>query len=462
MHRFTASSALLALFGLFAVAHVQASGLPTLPEAFGRGIPGAGAVAPGTDLFRVDVPGDRYPDAHCADGSPAVFYVRRARDAAHRDDWVVYLQGGGSCHSGEQCHARWLGRDGNFGANKLSSRFAPARGIAGGGIEDAGARNPFARWNHVFVYYCSSDGWAGTAKDVETEAVHEGVVKRYRIDLLGARIVDAVFDLLRSGQLAYAGANGERVALPDLDGARRVLFAGSSAGGSGVRTNADRIGALLRAQSSRCDGNGCGPTYAAVIDTSYSLSHEGLDHGGSLACGPEDTASCTYEKQVRSQWFGSLLGFRRGITDESCVDYHAPRGDEWRCADGVHLLQHHVMTPFFVRVDLQDPLVMDNTLDARLRYQGMPVDAAVYGALTEIQLLELATLASRSEEPRPVSALEPPGVFGPQCGDHETLRTDAPTYGRAVVDEAGVPRTMLELLDNWLAGRRPAAVVEHF
>ncbi|HVF34112.1 MAG TPA: hypothetical protein VND91_02190, partial [Candidatus Saccharimonadia bacterium] len=72
------------------------------------------------------------------------------------------------------------------------------------------------------------------------------------------------------------------------------------------------------------------------------------------------------------------------------------------------------------------------------------------------------TLASRSEEPRPVSALEPPGVFGPQCGDHETLRTDAPTFGIAIVDGDGVPRTVLELLDNWLAGREPSSLVQTF
>jgi len=459
MHR---SIATFALFTLAAVADAAAAELPTLSEAFGRGTSGAGAVAAGNGLFRIDVPGERYPDAHCADGSPAVFYVRRAADAAHRDDWIVYLQGGGSCDSGQDCHERWLGRDGNFGANKLSSRFAPARGIVAGGIANPDARNPFARWNHVFVYYCSSDAWAGTATSVATEAVHDGVATPYRIDLLGARIIDAVFDLLRSGMLSYTGANGARVALPDLDQARRVLFAGSSAGGGGVRSNADRIGALLRGNSARCDASGCGPTYAAVIDASYSISHEGLDHAGSLACGSIDPASCTYEKQVRRQWFDTLLGFRRGVTDASCRDYHAPRGDEWRCADGVHLLQHHVMTPFFARVDLQDRLVMGNTLAINYRYEGMRLDAATYGALSEIQLLELATLASRSEEPRLPSSLEPPGVFGPQCGDHETLRTDAPTFNRAIVDDAGVSHTVLELLDNWLEGRRPAAVVEDF
>ncbi|HET9482344.1 MAG TPA: pectin acetylesterase-family hydrolase [Xanthomonadales bacterium] len=442
--------------------HAADATLPTLREAFGRGLPGAGAVAPGSGLFRIDVPGDRYPDAHCADGSPAVFYARRATDPIHRDDWVVYLQGGGSCDSGEDCRARWLGRDGNFGANKLSSAFAPQRGIVAGGIENPDPRNPFGGWNHVFVYYCSSDGWTGTAAAVATEAQHDGRTVAYRIDFLGARIIDAVLDLLRSGAAGYTGAQGERVALPDLDRAQRVLFAGSSAGGSGVRSNADRVGELLRAHGERCDARGCGPAYAAVVDASYGLSTEGLDHRGSRACGAVAPEACTYERSMRRRWFDVMLSFRHGVTDSSCVAYHASRGDEWRCADGVHLLQHHVLTPYFVRADLQDRLVMGNTLEAGFRYEGVALDAATYGALEEIQLLELATVAARAEETRADSPLEPPGVFGPQCGDHETLRSDAPTFGRAIIGADGTRHTMLQVLANWLAGRAPAAVVESF
>lgn len=446
------------------IAPAQAQQLPTLREAFGPGTPGAGAVARGNGLFRIDVPLDRYPEALCADGTGAVFYVRRASSLEHRDDWIVYLQGGGSCDSGEDCHARWLGQDGNFGANKLSSRYAPAGGINGGGIESSDPRNPFRAWNHVFVYYCSSDGWSGQAANVATTAVHEGTALGYRIHFLGGRIVDAVFDLLRGGNgpLSYVDANGSRSALRDIDAARRVLFAGSSAGGGGVRTHVDRIGELLRHNNVYCGAGSCPLVYAAVIDTSYSLSHERLDHRNSRACGADLIGTCTYELSMRPRWFDVLLGFRQGLADASCVALHLPRGDEWRCADGNHVLEHHLLTPFFVRVDLQDRLVMGNALETGFAYQGVPLDRALYGALEEIQLLELATLAERSEESRQPAPLEPPGVFGPQCGDHETLRTDAPTFGRAIAGVDGQLYTTLEVLANWLSGASPSAVIESF
>lgn len=446
------------------VAPTHAQSLPNLREAFGSGTPGAGAVARGNGLSRVNVPIERYPEAMCADGSEAVVYVRAASRVENRDDWIVYLQGGGSCESGADCHARWLGQDGNFGANKLSSRYAPAGGIKGEGIESTDPRNPFGTWNHAFIYYCSSDGWSGQAANVATSAEHEGARVDYRIHFLGARIVDAVFDLLRGGNgpLNYTAANGTRTPLRDLDQARRVLFAGSSAGGGGVRSNVDRIGELLRQNNLSCSNDACPLVYAAVIDTSYSLSHERLDHSGSRACGVELSETCSYELSMRPRWFDVLLNFRQGVTDASCVTFHAPRGDEWRCADGNHLLEHHIRTPFFARVDLQDRLAMGNALESGFNYQGVALDRAMYGALEEIQLRELATLAERSEEPRQPSVLEPPGVFAPQCGDHETLRTDGPTFGSAVAGVDGKLYTTLEVLANWLRGAKPSVVIEHF
>ncbi len=118
-----------------------------------------------------------------------------------------------------------------------------------------------------------------------------------------------------------------------------------------------------------CGAGSCPLVYAAVIDTSHSLSHEGLDHRDSRACGADLIGTCTYELSMRPRWFDVLLRFRQGLADASCVAFHLPRGDEWRCADGDHLLEHHVLTPFFVRVDLQDRLVMGNALETGFAYQ---------------------------------------------------------------------------------------------
>lgn len=437
---------------------------PLLGEAFGPGKPGAGAVKRGDGLFRVDVPADRYPEALCADGSGAVFYTRAASEPAHRDDWVIYLQGGGSCDDGEDCHQRWLGRDGNFGANKLSSAFAPRGGIVGGGIESERPRNPFAGWNHVFIYYCSSDAWAGQAANVALEAQHRGQTVAYRAHFLGAKIINAVIDMLQQngGAVSYLDAQAQRHRMPDLDAASTVLFAGSSAGGSGVRSNADRLGEHLRRHNLRCSAEPCPLRYGAVIDASYGLSREALDHAGSSACGAELSAVCSYELSMRLRWERILGEMRNGLTDQSCVDYHRESGEQWRCADGTHLLKHHLQTPVFVRVDLQDRLVMGNTIDAGYGYQGVAMDRALYGALEEIQLRELALHAEIAEEPRPPGPLQTPGVFGPQCGDHETLRSNAPTYNRWIADDSGQRHGVLDLLSNWLNGTGPSVLIESF
>jgi hypothetical protein len=41
-------------------------------------------IAPGNDLFRVDVDLNNFPNAICNDGSGAVFYVRQASNNGHR------------------------------------------------------------------------------------------------------------------------------------------------------------------------------------------------------------------------------------------------------------------------------------------------------------------------------------------------------------------------------------------
>lgn len=443
---------------------LTAQTLPTLGEAFGRPIPGVGGVAGGSDLMRLEVPGDIYPQAHCADGTPAVYYVRRAATAEHRDRWVIYLQGGGSCASGQNCHDRWLGRDGNFGGNKLSSRFAPVRGIAGQGIESTSGRNPFASWNHVFVYYCSSDGWIGQRAGVATSALHRGVDTAYQIDFLGANIVDAVIEQLRgsSGKLSYRTARGDVQSMPDLDEATHVLFSGSSAGGGGVRSNADAVHERLRAHNVRCTPQSCPLTFAAVIDASYGLAHATLDHSDSLLCGPDLVGNCSYEWVMRRRWTEAVQGFWGGRLDASCLAYHQATDDQWRCADGAHQLEHHLNAPIFVRADLQDKLIMRNTIDAGFRYDGVPIDRTLYGLLEEIQLHQLATLGERSEEPRSAGPLEPPGVFGPQCGDHEALRTNVATFRRRIDSDDETSHTTLQVLHNWLTGRPRSAVIESF
>ena len=51
----------------------------------------------------------------------------------------------------------------------MSSRFVPET-IAGTGIMKRNEENAFGDYNHVYVYYCSSDGWSGTRSHVVLES----------------------------------------------------------------------------------------------------------------------------------------------------------------------------------------------------------------------------------------------------------------------------------------------------
>jgi hypothetical protein len=69
-----------------------------------------------------------------------------------------------------------------------------------------------------------------------------------------------VLDTLRGAGKRRAvrpSADGAGAPWPDLDTTTHVIFAGSSAGGGGVRQNADRVGEKLRAANPTGVAPGC-------------------------------------------------------------------------------------------------------------------------------------------------------------------------------------------------------------
>jgi hypothetical protein len=193
-------SIILAVAAIFGSSADTAQQPPVINNALSCGRAGeAGDVAPGNALFKVNVNLNTFPDAVCNDGSGAVFYVRRYSNEADRNKWHIHLQGGG-CQDGQSCAERWCSAETNFGADKTSTTFRPPPAtIAGPGIFTADPqRNNFAGWNHVLIYYCSSDLWSGTARNVQLSATGPGGnTIQYRIHFEGANIVDAVIKMLQ-------------------------------------------------------------------------------------------------------------------------------------------------------------------------------------------------------------------------------------------------------------------------
>ncbi|EFN84998.1 Protein notum-like protein, partial [Harpegnathos saltator] len=148
----------------------------------------------------------------CNDGSQAGFYLRKSQSSKQ---WIVYLEGGWYCYDHTSCRNRWL----RLRHLMTSTQWPDTRDV-GGLLSPNEDENPF--WhnaNHVFVPYCTSDSWSGT------RATPEGM-----FSFMGAEVlVQVVRDLIPLG----------------LEGARSLLLAGSSAGGTGVMLNLNRIHNLV-------------------------------------------------------------------------------------------------------------------------------------------------------------------------------------------------------------------------
>lgn len=168
----------------------------------------------------------KWAPARCNDGTPFGFDLRRSTRGSN--DWVLYLEGGAFCDDlAKPCSER-TGRltttppeaDGAVSSMKSDGIFSTDPTI-----------NPtFSSANHVFARYCSSDGWSGatTARRPSTGDPTNGWY------FSGRANVRAMVEILKAS-----------FGLDDTNAQTKVLFAGSSAGGIGVETNADSIASLL-------------------------------------------------------------------------------------------------------------------------------------------------------------------------------------------------------------------------
>lgn len=450
-----------------------------------------GGVPRGTELARHDIDLGVFPDALCNDGTGARFYVRPYVGEANRNRWVIQLKGGGGCASGADCAKRWCSVLTNFGKTQMTADInAPQLDtIAGNGILERRDDNPWGNYNQVFVQYCSSDEWAGSAKDrvVQTFAPCDpevagakcpdgsacpgeaagkdaGLCKNspvsFRIHFLGHAIVDAVVATLRQDGVGAVGAGAGGTALPDLDDAEYVVLAGASGGGAGVVNNLDRLSALLADHNSRCQTDGTCPLEVdGLIDSIFSPTFEGLDFAATPVC--IEAQACDYASAMTLS-LESEANFTSAVRDASCKAWHAAHapGTEWRCMDRNHVIRNHLTTPFFVRQGLVDSLLTKSFIDFHLGAAGEPTDLIdtplEVAKLVQPQLASLADWPTRAEEGSPDAIA--PGAFGPGCPKHETLSSSPDIYDTTITF-AGAPRAMFEVIAFWKAGGANAVLV---
>ena len=431
---------------------------PSIAEVLDCGTPAsAGGLANGQDLQRVDLDLTAFPDARCNDGTGATFYVRPAATAAGSTRWVIQLQGGGACRTPDDCARRWCSVDTNFGMTQMTSSLAPAMGTRGDGILYRGPQevNPLADANHVFVRYCSSDGYTGHSGVVDVDAAHPvtGAPVRFQIQFQGQAILDAVLATLRRDGAVPPSymLGGGAIALPDLDDARSVLVAGASAGGGGTVNNLDRIATTLRSHNTTCGVDGCSLQVLGLVDSSYGPAGEDLDWSASLPC--TMSGQCTWKDLVTAQLMWEPHG------DESCVTWHAASAPAtaYLCRDADHVLRNHLTTPFMVRQGQTDQLISGNLIEAGAAVPGTgPMTLASFAGIVRRQLAALAQLRTTAEEGAGIART--PGVFGPPCADHETLSSNSSVYD-VEIGTAGTPYTMFDVWTAWTTGGSPQSVI---
>src|SRR5262249_10025833 len=142
-----------------------------------------------------------------------------------RNKWLIYFQGGGGCASDQACLAR---AQANHELTSSIDDNLPNSIVADGILSTVATVNPdFAGYNHVYLHYCSSDGYAGNG-----DRTIAGITWHFR----GKEIVAATIDQLSAPR---------DPSLPLLKDATDVIIAGGSAGAWGVSNNLDRIAASL-------------------------------------------------------------------------------------------------------------------------------------------------------------------------------------------------------------------------
>ncbi|XP_071955084.1 palmitoleoyl-protein carboxylesterase notum1-like isoform X2 [Antedon mediterranea] len=232
----------------------------------------------------------------CNDGSSAGYYLRHSPMSRR---WLVFLQGGTYCYDRSSCNWR------NENSPRLTGSLLWPQTQKGSGILSADPVNNPIWWNAnvVMIPYCSSDVWSGTKLTSETG-----------YSFMGSLIIKEVLrELLPLG----------------LSGAKQLVLAGSSAGGTGVLLNLDSISDWLTSVGSNVELRG-------LVDSGWFMDMEQLKEtrcDSSIFCKPAEAIS----KGV-TLWGSSV--------PTSCLDMYGV-GNEWRCFFGFRIYQT-LRTPVYI------------------------------------------------------------------------------------------------------------------
>ncbi|XP_066503092.1 inactive palmitoleoyl-protein carboxylesterase notum1b [Hoplias malabaricus] len=291
----------------------------------------------------------------CNDGSPAGYYIKESKGSRR---WLVFLEGGWYCFSKENCDSRY-----ETMRRLMSSSRWPSTRTGTGILSSQPEENP--HWwnaNMVFIPYCSSDVWSGASpqKDQNDYA------------FMGSLIIqEVVKELLTKG----------------LDNAKVLLLAGSSAGGTGVLLNVDRVAELLKSQG-----------HGSVQVRGLADSGWFLDNKQYRCTECVDTISCAPTEAIKRG-----IRYWGGVVPERCRLDHP--GEEWNCFFGYKVFPT-LKSPVFVVQWLFDEaqLTVDN-----IHLTGQPVQEGQWRYIQNLGIELRNTLKNV------------PAMFAPACLSHEVI-----------------------------------------
>lgn len=250
----------------------------------------------------------------CNDGTAAGFYLKEFRGSRR---WLLFLEGGWCCYSKETCDSRYQSIP-----RLMSSLVWPQTKRGSGILSSQAEENP--HWynaNIVSIPYCSSDVWSGTGpapnppprpRGREREKDRNANATEYTF--MGSLIIrEVIKDLIPKG----------------IKQAKVVMLTGTSAGGTGVLLNIDRVASQLEQLGAEAQVRG-------LVDSGWFLESK---QQRSPNC-PE-TVSCSPEDAIK-------IGLRlwNGVVPDRCRQLYK-KGEEWQCFFG-HKLYSTMTSPLFV------------------------------------------------------------------------------------------------------------------
>lgn len=218
-------------------------------------------------------------DAECNDGTKSGFYFRESSGSdPSSSPWVLFLEGGGWCYDKKSCDLRK-----DFAPDLMSSKAWKSTLDKSTGIfsQDCSDNPVFCEANHVYLRYCTSDGWSGNATSSDIG-----------FSFMGARVIRDVIDRL---DLDPSFAFDRKTS--------KVLFTGCSAGGRGAMFNADRVRGEFGVVNTR-----------ALFDSGWWLDIE-----------PLSSTTTSLGAQARA-----VYTLAKSEINSDCVSAQTT-GEEWRC-----------------------------------------------------------------------------------------------------------------------------------